>query len=182
MDGAMMLPLAIFALVLTPLVAFVPTQLTPTERLNLAGLSALEIVVEDLDAQEAACGISQANLESTAARALATGNVRVEPLESDTIAFLYLNVVALHIESQGVCVAAVDVSVRTFARGAMMSHSTTPQTVTALLWQRTGIFSGPRGEFGSQIDAAIRISVNQFAALVKEATAAAAPAETPGPA
>jgi hypothetical protein len=83
------------------------------------GKPALRVVVEDLGAEAAACGLSRAAIESLASQALAQHGIAASPEPKDP--YLYLNVNAYRV-MQGSkpvgCTTRIGVSVRASAEGA----------------------------------------------------------------
>jgi hypothetical protein len=143
-----------------------PANLDQTPGAELKGLSALGVVVEDLGAEAASCGLKQEALEAAAAKSLSASGLKVlRTVDEDT--YLYIRVVTAA-TTTGTCFSRYDAFVYSYT-AATMSYGTRPALVQVSLLNRGGMTaSGAKGH-GEAVIRALTQYVDQFAAQIRDA-------------
>jgi hypothetical protein len=143
-----------------------PANLDQTPGAELKGLSALGIVVEDLGAEAASCGLRQEALEAAAAKSLSAAGLKVlRNIDEDT--YLYIRVVTAA-TTTGTCFSRYDAFVYSYT-AATMSYGSRPALVQVSLLNRGGMTaSGAKGH-GEAVTRALTQYVDQFAAQIRDA-------------
>ena len=154
-----------------PLVPAVPSSAAPanldqTPGAELKGLSALGIVVEDLGAEAASCGLRQEAIEAAAAKSLSAAGLKVlRNTVEDT--YVYIRVVTAA-TTTGTCFSRYDAYVYSYT-AATMSYGSRPALVQVSLLNRGGMTaSGIKGH-GEAVIRALAQYVDQFAAQIRDA-------------
>ena len=143
-----------------------PANLDQTPGAELRGLSALGIVVEDLGAEAASCGLNQDTIAAAAAKSLSAAGLKVlRNTDEDT--YLYVRVVTAATTS-GTCFSRYDAFVYSYT-AATMSYGSRPALVQVSLLNRGGMTaSGVKGH-GDAVMRALTQYVDQFAAQIRDA-------------
>ena len=143
-----------------------PANLDQTPGAELKGLSALGIVVEDLGAEAASCGLNQDAIAAAAAKSLSAAGLKVlRNTDEDT--YLYVRVVTAATTS-GTCFSRYDAFVYSYT-AATMSYGSRPALVQVSLLNRGGMTaSGVKGH-GDAVMRALTQYVDQFAAQIRDA-------------
>ena len=143
-----------------------PANLDQTPGAELKGLSALGIVVEDLGAEAASCGLRQDALEAAAAKSLSAAGLKVlRNIDEDT--YLYLRVVTAA-TTTGTCFSRYDAFVYSYT-AATMSYGTRPALVQVSLLNRGGMSASAAKGHGEAVTRALTQYVDQFAAQIRDA-------------
>jgi hypothetical protein len=143
-----------------------PADLDQRPGAELKGLSALGIVVEDLGAEAASCGLRQETLEAAAAKSLSAAGLKVlRDVDEDT--YLYIRVVTAATAS-GTCFSRYDAIVYSYA-AATMSYGTRPALVQVSLLNRGGLAASAAKSHGESVTRALAQYVDQFAAQIRDA-------------
>jgi hypothetical protein len=133
---------------------------------ELKGLNALGIVVEDLSAQAAACGLNKDTLESALSNRLSGAGLNVRR-NSDEDTYLYVHVITTSL-SNGLCVSRYDALLYTHTT-ATLSYQTKPVLVQVELMRKGSVAGGPPTRHGAAVLQALQDYVDQFAARIKNA-------------
>jgi hypothetical protein len=143
-----------------------PANLDQTPGAELKGLSALGLVVEDLGAEAASCGLKQEAIEAAAAKSLAAAGLKVlRNTDEDT--YLYVRVMTAA-TATGTCFSRYDVFVYSYT-AATMSYGSRPALVQVSLLTRGGMSaSGVKGH-GEAVIRALTQYVDQLAAQIRDA-------------
>ena len=143
-----------------------PANLDQTPGAELKGLSALGIVVEDLGAEAASCGLRQEAIEAAAAKSLSGAGLKVlRSTVEDT--YVYIRVVTAA-TTAGTCFSRYDAFVYSYT-AATMSYGSRPALVQVSLLNRGGMTaSGAKGHAESVTRAIVQY-VDQFAAQIRDA-------------
>ena len=143
-----------------------PANLDQTPGAELKGLSALGIVVEDLGAEAASCGLRQDAIEAAAAKSLSAAGLKVlRNTVEDT--YVYIRVVTAA-TTTGTCFSRYDAYVYSYT-AATMSYGSRPALVQVSLLNRGGMTaSGIKGH-GEAVIRALAQYVDQFAAQIRDA-------------
>ncbi len=143
-----------------------PANLDQTPGAELKGLSALGIVVEDLGAEAASCGLKQEAIAAVAAKSLSAAGLKVlRNTDEDT--YLYVRVVTAA-STTGTCFSRYDAYVYSYT-AATMSYGSRPALVQVSLLSRGGMTaSGIKGH-GDAVIRALTQYVDQFAAEIRDA-------------
>ena len=143
-----------------------PANLDQTPGAELKGLSALGIVVEDLGAEAASCGLRQEAIEAAAAKSLSAAGLKVlRNTVEDT--YVYIRVVTAA-TTTGTCFSRYDAYVYSYT-AATMSYGSRPALVQVSLLNRGGITaSGIKGH-GEAVIRALTQYVDQFGAQIRDA-------------
>jgi hypothetical protein len=143
-----------------------PANLDQTPGAELKGLSALGIVVEDLGAEAASCGLKQDAIEAAAAKSLAAAGLKVlRNTDEDT--YLYVHVITAA-SATGTCFSRYDAYVYSYT-GAAMSYGSRPALVQVQLLHKGGLTaSGVKGH-GDAVMRALTQYVDQFGEQIRGA-------------
>jgi len=143
-----------------------PANLDQRPGAELKGLSALGIVVEDLGAEAASCGLKQEALEAAAAKSLSAAGLKVlRDIDEDT--YLYIRVVTAA-TTTGTCFSRYDAFVYSYT-AATLSYGTRPALVQVSLLNRGGMSaSGVKGH-AEAVTRTLAQYVDQFAAQIRDA-------------
>ena len=146
--------------------AAAPANLDQSPGAELKGLSALGVVVEDLGAEAASCGVRQDALEAAAAKSLSGAGLKVlRATVEDT--YVYIRVVTAY-TTTGTCFSRYDAIVYSYT-AATMTYGTRPALVQVSLLNRGGMTaSGAKGH-GEAVTKAIAQYVDQFATQIRDA-------------
>ena len=146
--------------------AAAPANLDQTPGAELKGLSALGIVVEDLGAEAASCGLRQDAIEAAAARSLSAAGLKVlRNIDEDT--YLYIRVVTAATTS-GTCFSRYDALVYSYT-AATLSFGSRPALVQVSLLNRGGLTASAAKGHGESVTRALTQYVDQFAAQIRDA-------------
>ncbi|RPJ71420.1 MAG: hypothetical protein EHM24_12425 [Acidobacteria bacterium] len=132
----------------------------------LRGLTSVHVVAEETDENDARCGVQKADIESAAAKALRDGGVTVVDSSRTT---LYVSLITLTLEPEGLCVSHLGVSLRSLAFGALSYAPDAKQTLEALLQQERTIFSSPKAEHGGRLRDRVQTLTGRFAKEISTA-------------
>jgi len=143
-----------------------PANLDQTPGAELKGLSALGIVVEDLGAEAASCGLRQDAIEAAAAKSLSAAGLKVlRNTDEDT--YLYIRVVTAATTS-GTCFSRYDALVYSYT-AATLSFGSRPALVQVSLLNRGGLTASAAKGHGESVTRALTQYVDQFAAQIRDA-------------
>ena len=143
-----------------------PANLDQTPGAELKGLSALAIVVEELGAEAASCGLRQEAIEGAAAKSLSAAGLKIlRNTDEDT--YLYIRVVTAA-TTTGTCFSRYDAFVYSYT-AATMSFGSRPALVQVSLLIRGGLTAcGIKGH-GEAVVRALTQYVDQFATQIRDA-------------
>ena len=79
-------------------------------RERLRGITAVSILIEELDDADAQCGISAGALNSEVTKALLDNDIRIASDDDYAVPALNVNVNSIHFDSDNLCVTNVDVA------------------------------------------------------------------------
>ena len=130
------------------------------------GLTTLGVVVEDLSAQAAACGLNQGTLEGAVSKHLADAGLKVRR-NSDEDTYVYVNVITTSLSS-GLCVSRYDAFLTTHTT-ATLSYQQTPVLVEVSLLHKGGIAGGGAAAHANGVLKGVLEYVDQFAARIRDA-------------
>jgi len=133
---------------------------------ELKGLTNLGIVVEDLGAQAAACGLNQSTIETALTKQLTDAGFKVRR-NSDEDTYLYVNVISSSL-SNGLCVSRYDAFLYTHTT-AKLSYQETPVLVQVSLLHKGGIAGGASANHGAAVLRGLQEYVAQFATRIRDA-------------
>ena len=143
-----------------------PANLDQTPGAELKGLSALGIVVEDLGAEAASCGLRQDAIEAAAAKSLSAAGLKVlRNIDEDT--YLYIRIVTAATTS-GTCFSRYDALVYSYT-AATLSFGSRPALVQVSLLNRGGLTASAAKGHGESVTRALTQYVDQFAAQIRDA-------------
>ena len=134
---------------------------------ELKGLKTLGVVVEDLSAQAAACGLSQSALETAASGRLVDAGFTVRR-NSDEDTYVYVNVITSSLSS-GLCVSRYDVFLYSHAT-AKLSYQDAPVLVQVSLLHRGGIAGGSPAAHAEGVLKGVREYLDQFSNRIRAAS------------
>ena len=132
----------------------------------LKGMSGVQVLAEDTDANDAKCGVVKADLVSTASKALLDAGVKVVDSARAT---LNLSLITLTIEPEGMCVSHLGLSLRSFAFGSLAHAPDTKLTFEATLQQQRTLFSSARAEHGARLRDRVRSLTERIAKEIQAA-------------
>jgi len=133
---------------------------------ELRGLKTLGILVEDLSAQAATCGLSHDSIEAALSKRLADGGFTVRR-NSDDDTYLYVNVMTTS-SSGGTCVSRYDAFLYTHAT-ATLSYRDRPVLVQVSLMHRGGMTSGVPPAHATTVTRGLEAYVDTFMTQIREA-------------
>jgi len=143
-----------------------PANLDQTPGAELKGLSALGIVVEDLGAEAASCGLRQEALEAGAAKSLSSAGLKVlRNTDEDT--YLYVRVMTAA-TTTGTCFSRYDAYVYSYT-AATMSYGPRPALVQVQLLHKGGLTASAAKGHGDAVTRTLTQYVDQFATQIRDA-------------
>jgi len=143
-----------------------PANLDQTPGAELKGLSALGVVVEDLGAEAASCGLKQEAIEAAAAKSLSAAGLKVLR-DTDEDTYVYIRVMTAA-AAAGTCISRYDAFVYSYT-AATMSYGSRPALVQVSLLNRGGMAAGAVKTHGESVMRALTQYVDQFAAQIRDA-------------
>jgi hypothetical protein len=125
----------------------------------LEKLPDVDIVIESLSEQAAACGVTANGLDAVVRVALDASRlgVKIEMSETTDLSTVYVNVNVM--KQDAGCIA--DVSLQLHRMVAVLS---TGKSAVGTVWSSGTILVGPAYDFGERVNAALRELANQFLA------------------
>ena len=154
------IPVVVFMLVL--LGAVPATAQTPQQQ-RLKGLTAVKVLIENLDDADASCGITKTGLTTAASKALLDNGVRIV---GDARPTLYVNVNTMYLEAANICVSNVAVALYQ-SLFATPRHSAQPVYGKFVMADRGGMGSSSRANHGQHIRDAVVRHVEQIAVDIR---------------
>jgi hypothetical protein len=143
-----------------------PANLDHTPGAELKGLSALGIVVEDLGAEAASCGLRQEAVEAAAVKSLSAAGLKVlRNTDEDTYVYVRVMTAATAV---GSCFSRYDAYVYSYT-GATMSYGTRPALVQVQLLHNGGMTASAAKGHGESVIRALTQYVDQFGAQIRSA-------------
>ena len=143
-----------------------PANLDQTPGAELKGLSALGIVVEELGAEAASCGLKQEAIVAAAAKSLSAAGLKVlRNTDEDT--YLYIRVMTAA-STTGTCFSRYDAYVYSFTT-ASMSYGSRPALVQVSLLNHGGMTASGAKSHGEAVIRALTQYVDQFATQIRDA-------------
>jgi len=134
---------------------------------ELAGITEIGFVMEELTSQAAACGLTRESIESSVTTSLTAAGFKVSK-QSDEDTYLYIDVMTASV-SNGLCVSRFDASLFTHTT-ATLTHQARPTLVRVLLLHDGAMAGGAPKEHATNVVDGIVKRVDQFAARIKAAT------------
>ena len=144
----------------------------PTDAINqrpdaaLMGLKQLGVVIEDLSAQAAGCGLKQDALQAMVTKRLTDAGLKVLRY-SDEEPYMYVNVVTTS-ASNGLCVSRYDVDVYANTP-ARLSYGKDPVLLQAQLLHKGGLAGGVAAAHGDSVMKGVQEYVDAFASRIRNA-------------
>src|SRR5205823_10645115 len=133
---------------------------------ELQGLSKLGVVVEDLSAQAAACGLNQGALETAASKRLSDAGFKVVR-NSDEDTYVYINVITTSL-STGLCVSRYDAFLYTHTT-AKLEYQATPVLLQVSLLHKGGLAGGASAAHAEAVLRGVQEYVDQFSTRIRDA-------------
>jgi len=133
---------------------------------ELKGLSHVGLVVEDLDAKAADCGLNRAAIESAVSTSLSNAGLKVA-VNTDEDTYLYINVMTTAMAT-GFCVSRYDVSLFTNTT-ATLSYQSKPSLVQVALLHKGGFAGGGASQQATAVMQGITQYAEQFARQIRDA-------------
>ena len=133
---------------------------------ELAGIGSIGLVVEDLTAQAAACGLDRAALESAVMTSLTAAGLKVAR-NADEDTYLYVDVMTASV-SNGLCVSRFDASLFTHTTTAL-THQARPLLVRVLLLHDGAMAGGAPKEHAANVMEGVVKRVAGFADRIRAA-------------
>ena len=132
----------------------------------LMGLRQLGVVIEDLSAQAAACGLKQDALQAMVTARLTDAGLKVLRY-SDEETYLYVNVVTTS-ASNGLCVSRYDVDVYANTP-ARLSYGKDPVLLQAQLLHKGGLTGSAAAAHGDSVMKGVLAYVDEFVSRIRNA-------------
>jgi hypothetical protein len=133
---------------------------------ELANITRIGLVVEELTAQAASCGIEKAGLEAAITKGLTDKGLKVAK-NADEDTYLYVDVVTVT-ASAGLCVSRYDASLFTHTT-ATLSYQSRPSLVRVVLLHEGGIAGGAPKEHADRVLANLTQHVDKFGERIRSA-------------
>ena len=133
---------------------------------ELKGLTKLGFVVEDLSAQAAACGLSQAPIEAAVSKSLSDAGFTARR-NSDEDTYVYVHIITMSV-SAGLCVSRYDAFLYTYTT-ATLSYQASPLLVQVSLLHKGGLAGGGPSVHGDTVLRGVKQYVDEFAARIRGA-------------
>ena len=133
---------------------------------ELKGLKELGVVVEELSAQAAACGLSKAPLEEAVSKGFSDAGFTVRR-NSNEDTYVYVHIITMNVTA-GLCVSRYDASLYTFTTAAL-SHQPTPVLVQVELLHKGGLAGGSPATHGDAIVRGVKQYVDGFIEQIRSA-------------
>jgi hypothetical protein len=143
-----------------------PETLDKRPGADLRGLKSLGIVVEDLSAQAAVCGLSRDAIESKLSKQLTDGGFVVRK-NSDEDTYVYVNVITTSL-SNSLCVSRYDAFLYTSAT-AKLSYHDQPVLVQVSLMHRGGISGSAPTDHGAAVARGLENVIDLFVTQIHDA-------------
>jgi hypothetical protein len=132
----------------------------------LNGLTQLGVVIEDLSAQAASCGLKQDALQAMVTKRLTDAGLKViRYIDEGT--YIYVNVVTTS-TSNGLCVSRYDVDVYANT-AARLSYGKDPVLLQALLLHKGGLAGSAAAAHGDSVMKGVQEYVDEFASRIRNA-------------
>lgn len=128
----------------------------------LRGVTALKIVIEDLDEDNAACGVTEDALDAAVRLPLSSASLRVR---SDVLPYIYVRVTSLRILDFDGCVTSVSVRFSRPMWAAPVDGLQSP----AVVWDKGTLLTGRRHSMSKRVNDTVEGLTKQFAAAVLKA-------------
>ncbi len=138
----------------------------PAPDQELKGLTSLGVVIEDLGAKAADCGLAQGPIEAAVSKSLADAGLRVRR-NADEDTFVYVHVMTTIVGS-GLCVSRYDTFLYSYAT-TTLSYQAKPLLLQVSLLHKGGIAGGPAATLGDSIVKNIKEDVDGFAGRIRAA-------------
>jgi hypothetical protein len=132
----------------------------------LMGLRQLGVVIEDLSAQAAACGLKQDALQAMVTTRLTDAGLKVLRY-SDEETYIYVNVVTTS-ASNGLCVSRYDVDVYANTPGRL-SYGKDPVLLQAQLLHKGGLTGSAAAAHGDSVMKGVQAYVDEFVSRIRNA-------------
>jgi len=133
---------------------------------ELKGLSAVGVVVEELDGKAVECGLKRTAIESAVSKALSSAGLKVA-VNADEDTYIYVNVMTTTM-ANGFCASRYDVSLFTNTT-ATLSYQSKPSLVQVALLHKGGFSGGSANQHAAGILQGITQYVEQFATQIRDA-------------
>jgi hypothetical protein len=133
---------------------------------ELAGLTNLGFIVEDLSPEATACGLNQNTLETALSKRLSEAGFKVRR-NSDEDSYVYVNINTAKV-STGLCVSRYDVFLYTHTT-AKLSYQQTPVLLQVSLLHTGGLGGGAPAAHAATVIHDVQEYVDQFAARIRAA-------------
>jgi hypothetical protein len=133
----------------------------------LAGIVRVGMVVEELRPQAAACGLTQASIETMVSKAFTDAGIKVLK-DSDEDTYVYVDIGTTS-ASAGFCVSRYDVYLMTNTM-ARLSHQSAPVLVQVQLLHQGGLSGGAPAAHGEAVRKNVKQAADEFAARIKAAS------------
>ena len=130
---------------------------------ELKGLTKLGVVVEELSAQAAACGLTQAPIEAAVSKSLSDAGLQVRR-NSDEDTYVYVHIITVSV-SAGLCVSRYDAYLYSYTT-ATLSYQATPLLVQVSLLHKGGIAGGAAGVHADAVIRGVKQYVDEFATQI----------------
>jgi hypothetical protein len=133
---------------------------------ELKGLQKLGLVVEDLDARAATCGLNRGAIEAAVSKSLSDAGLEVRQ-NSDEDTYVYVSIITTNTPT-GLCVSRYDAFLYTHTT-ARLSYQQAPVLVQVSLLHQGGMSGGSMATHAADVLKAVKLYVDQFAAQIRAA-------------
>ena len=147
----------------------VPATPEAREHERLKGVTEVDILIGETDANDTRCGISEGLLNAAATKALLENGIGINNETDFDTPDLVLNLATLYFESQGLCVTHFDVWLASYTFTTSPHNPTTPIFGRFGLAERMGILSSGRSAHGQRVKDAVFDFVEEIALATRVA-------------
>lgn len=122
--------------------------------------ASLDVVVEELDSEAAACGVTKSQLVDLARLTLRNNRVQPSTVEGG-VAYLYVRVAVVHRSGVG-CMGSLDIQIKTIAEPLIKTGFRNPKGYPmAVLCDEGGLVVAPRAVYSSQLEQEMESFIKQ---------------------
>jgi len=131
---------------------------------KLKGITAVQLIAEDMDETDASCGLTIAAFRSAVVEPLTNRKIRVVP-EGAADVYLYVRTNSLYFDSTDVCVTAWAVDLRGVVEW-QPEPSAPASTAPAILQSKGGLVSSSRSDHARRVNQAARAAAEEIVTAI----------------
>jgi hypothetical protein len=132
---------------------------------KLKGITAVQLIAEDMDETDASCGLTDATFRNAVAEPVTNAKIRVVS-EGAADVYLYVRTSSLYFDSTDVCVTSWAVDLRGFVEW-QAEPSAEASTAPAILQSKGGLLSSSRSVHSSRVNEAAREAAKEIVQAIR---------------